>query len=62
MKLDREIRTFFEQYDREVMECIDALSSDFGVGIQKLGTQGFNIVESIDLFNQYLHGYMDSTM
>lgn len=59
MKLDREIRTFFEQYDREVMECIDALSSDFGVGIQKLGTQGFNIVESIDLFNQYLHGYME---
>lgn len=58
MKLDREVRSFIEKYDREAMQCIDELCSDFGIGIKKIGTQGFNVNESIDIFNQYLHGYM----
>ena len=59
MKLDRELLSFTEKYDKGFMEAVDDLANDFGVGVRKLGFTGFNLVESFDTFSQYLEGYAD---
>ena len=59
MKLDHELQSFTETYDQEVMESIDRLANEFGVQVKKLGMDGFNLVESFDIFSKYLEGYGD---
>lgn len=59
MKLDKEVQSFLETYDRTAMMYIDKLSSDYRPENKISGMCGFNITESIDIFGQYLEGYCD---
>ena len=60
MKIDSAIKSFFEKYDREAIQSIDALSKDFTLNHASKELTRFkavNINEGFDIFDNYLKGY-----
>lgn len=59
MKLDRAIKDFTEKYDKEAMQYIERVSSEFGLVYHKQSIPAFNMTTAIDKFAEYLEGYAD---
>lgn len=57
MRIDNAIKAFSEKYNREAFQSIDAISNDYGLRISNSTIKGFNLVESFNIFSQYLKGY-----
>lgn len=57
MKIDSAIKLFSEKYDRAAIQSIDTISNDYALNISDSTIKVFNLIESFNIFNQYLKGY-----
>lgn len=62
MKIDSELKSFTEKYDRSAMESIDKLSKEYGLVIHKSTIPVFSLKEGFDTFAEYLKGYASYKM
>jgi len=57
MRIDYAIKAFSEKYDRDVFKSIDAIAGDYALRVSDSSIKAFNLVESFNIFDQYLKGY-----